>query len=408
MYQRMLERPIRDALGDTPVVLIHGPRQSGKTTLAEVVAGERGRQRLSLDRTAVLAAARSDPDGFVDGLEGPVLLDEVQRAPELFAAIKHAVDRDRTPGRFLLTGSANALVLPRLSESLAGRMEVLTLWPLAQAEIQGSTTNFVDRLFGGGPLGPAADGETDVWERVLRGGYPEAVARRSHDRRAAWFGAYIDTLLQRDIRDLANIEGVPELHSLLRLLAARSANLLNYADVTRGLSLSQSTVKRYFALLEAMFLIVRVPAWSTNQSSRVVKSAKVFVCDSGLGAAVLGADRDRLAEDGSLRGSLLETFVAGELVRLLGGARVRARVHHFRTASGAEVDLVLEGADGRVVGVEVKSGASIDRGAFRGLDALRAAARDRFHRGVVLYCGGETVPFGEGLWAVPIGALWSE
>lgn len=407
MYARLLERPIRDALGDTPVVLIHGPRQSGKTTLAEVIAGERGRQRLSLDRTPVLAAARSDPDGFVDGLGGPVLLDEVQRAPELFAAIKHSVDRDRTPGRFLLTGSANALVLPRLSESLAGRMEVRTLWPLTQAEIEGSATNFVDRLFGEGALAPGEAGEADIWDRVLRGGYPEAVSRGSAERRAAWFGAYIDTLLQRDVRDLANIEGLIELQHLLRLLAARSANLLNYADLTRGLTLSQSTVKRYFALLEAMFLIMRVPAWSTNQSSRVVKSAKVCVCDSGLCAAILGADRDRMSKDGTLRGLLLETFVAGELVRLLGSARVLARAHHFRTQAGAEVDVVLEGADGRVVGVEVKSGASIDRDAFRGLEALRDAAPDRFHRGVVLYSGSDVVPFGEGLSAAPISALWA-
>lgn len=407
MYRRYLETPLRDALADTPVVLIHGPRQSGKTTLAGAISDD-GRVKLSLDRTPVLAAARSDPDGFIDGLSGPVLLDEVQRAPELFTAIKHSVDHDRRPGRFLLTGSANALLLPKLSESLAGRMEVRTLWPLTQAEIEGCETNFVDRLFADGPLPSSAEANdsTSLWERVLRGGYPEATQRKSADRRNAWFGSYIDTLVQRDVRDLANIEGLNELPALLQLLAARSANLLNYADLTRSLSLSQTTVKRYFALLEALFLVTRFPAWSTNRTSRVVKSPKVYLTDSGLAASLLGADSTRLESDGPLRGMLLESFVAMELARLAGASKTMPRLHHFRTQNGAEVDVVLEAPDGRIVGVEVKAGASVNPDSFRGIEVLQEAASKRFHRGAVLYGGSDTVPFGDNRIAAPVKALW--
>ncbi len=406
MYTRSLETRLRSALADTPVVLIHGARQVGKTTLAQAV-GEGNREAFSLDRTPVLTAAVSDPDGFIAGLTGPVFIDEIQRAPGLFPAIKHAVDRDRTPGRFLLTGSANVLALPTLSESLAGRMEICTLWPLTQAELQGAKSNFVDVLFDDGKLRSREDGPSDLWERVLRGGYPEAVSRKQADRRQSWFESYVNTILQRDVRDLSNIDKLAEMPRLLQLLAARSSGLLNFADIANSLSLGQTTTKRYIALLEAVFLVRMLPAWTSNLSSRVIKSPKVHLLDSGLASALLGVDRKRLDSDGSLRGQLLETFVAMELVKLAGTSTARPKPHHFRTTNGREVDVVLEAADGRIVGIEVKASASIDTSAFRGIETLREASGDRMHRGIVLYGGDQVVPFGNGLWAVPISSLWA-
>ena len=406
MDDRLLAPRLRDALADPPVVLVQGARQVGKTTLAEAVGGE-DRRTLSLDRSAVLAAATSDPDGFVDGLADPVLLDEVQRAPGLFPAIKHAVDRDRVHGRFLLTGSTNVLALPMLSESLAGRMEVCTLWPLTQAELERTPGGFVDALFGPDDTILAGAPTPDLWQRVLRGGFPEAVARTSEDRRRAWFESYVDTILQRDVRDLARIEKLTEMPRLLQLLASRTSGLLNVADLARGLSSPRSTVKRYVALLEAVFLVRLIPAWTSTHAGRVTKSPKVHLLDTGLAAALLGVERERLTTDGALRGQLLETFVAMELVKLASSSAVRPRPHHFRTTSGREVDIVLEAPDGRLVGIEVKAAASIDASAFRGLDALADAAGDRLHRSVVLYGGEDAVPFGPGRWALPLCALWA-
>lgn len=407
MYARDLESKLNSALSDTPVVLIHGARQVGKTTLAQAV-GKASREVFSLDRTPVLTAATSDPDGFVDGLNGPVFIDEIQRAPGLFPAIKHAVDRDRTPGRFLLTGSANVLALPKLSESLAGRMEVCTLWPLTQAEIEGAKNCLIDSLFADGPLRTkSATTKESIWDRLLRGGYPEAVSRSQADRRQSWFESYVDTILQRDVRDLSNIDKLTEMPRLLQLLAARSSGLLNYTDLGNGLSMPQSTVKRYVALLETVFLVRMLPAWTSNLSSRVIKSPKVHLLDSGLTASLLGIDRKRLDADGSIRGHLLESFVAMELVKLAAVSTIRPKAHHFRTTSGREVDVVLEATDGRIVGVEVKASASIDPSAFRGMEALREAAGDRFHRGITLYGGDQVVPFGKGLWAMPFAELWA-
>lgn len=408
MYARHLAAGLREALADTPVVLIHGARQVGKTTLAKAVGGE-SRTHLSLDQTAVLSAAQSDPDGFVGGLQGPVFIDEVQRVPDLFRVIKHEVDQDRSPGRFLLTGSANLMALPRLSESLAGRMEICRLWPLSQAEIESSNGNLIDVLFAeGSPSIQDADASPDLWERVLRGGYPEAVERMKPERRRRWFESYTDTILQRDIRDLANIEKLSEMPLLLKLLAARSSGILKYADLASSLNLSVSSVKRYITLLEQIFIVRVVPAWTKGRSARLAKSPKVHIGDSGLAASYLGVDRARLDADGTVRGGLLETFVVLELLKLAEVAETRVGVHHFRTDSGKEVDAVLESTDGRIVGIEVKAAKAVSSSDFAGLRKLQDVAGGAFHRGVVLHNGDQVIPFGDQMFAVPITAMWAD
>lgn len=399
---------LRVALADRPVVLLHGARQTGKTTLVRSLAsGLRPARYVTFDALTALAAARGDAAGFLAGLDGPIVLDEVQRVPELFVAIKEAVDRHRTPGRFLLTGSANVLLVPRLSESLAGRMEIVPLWPFSQGETEGAVEGFIDAAFGQAPpaLGAATRGVA-LAVRVLRGGFPEAVSIRSAERRRAWFDAYLTTILGRDVRDLANIESLTELPRLLSLIAARPMALLNYAELVRSAGLAQSTLKRYFALLEAVFLVRTVRPWHANIGKRMVKTPKVLLCDTGLAAHLMGLDAARLAHDRTLFGGLLESFVAMELTKQISWSAAAPTLYHFRTHDGDEVDLVLERRSGALVGVEVKSAATVTAGDFKGLRSLAETAGRRFHRGLVLYTGTEVVPFGPRLHAVPIDALW--
>jgi predicted AAA+ superfamily ATPase len=407
MIPRHAAAPVRTALADRPVVLLHGARQTGKTTLVRAVAEESGARYVTLDDLTVLAAARSDPAGFLAGFAQPLVLDEVQRAPELLLAIKAAVDRRRTPGRFLLTGSANVLLLPRIAESLAGRMEILNLWPFSQGEIEGAVEGFLAAAFGDAPPVPGRrSASTPLTDRVLRGGYPEVLGIESAARRRAWFDAYVTSILQRDVRDLARIEGLTELPRLLALLAARPMAQLNYADLSRSAGLPQSTLKRYFALLEAVFLVKLLPPWHTNIGKRLVKTPKVLLADSGLAAHLMGIDGARLTHDRGLLGGLLESFVAMELAKQAAWSEDPPAMYHFRTHEGDEVDLVLEGRGGAVVGIEVKSAATVTAADFKGLRALAEAAGRRFRRGLVLYTGTEVVPFGAGLFALPVEALW--
>lgn len=414
MLPRAITPQLLAALSDTPVVFLAGPRQAGKSTLAQwLAAGPRPAHYLTLDDATVLSAATQDPTGFVAGLEGPVVLDEVQRAPGLYLALKAAVDRDRTPGRFLLTGSARALMLPQLAEALVGRMEVITLWPFAQGELEpgarGEEQGLVDALFGDDwPTVAEGTEKQDLLRRIVVGGYPEAVARQAPARRRAWFGSYVTTILQRDVRDLARIEGLSNLSRLLSLMAARSTGLLNYAELSRSSALAQTTLKRYLALLEATYLVQTLPAWSGNLGRRLVKSPKLLFVDTGLMAHLLGlSDEADVRPDSPTVGPLVENFVAVELLKQSGWSRTQPGLYHFRSHDGQEVDLVLENARGRLVGLEVKAGGEVSGDDFRGLRALAEQVGPRFHRGAVLYAGRETVPFGERLRAYPISGLWT-
>lgn len=408
LFERNTTPALEVALADTPVVLVVGPRQAGKTTLCRLVADRRGARFLSLDDAATLAAASADPPGFIAALDGPVLLDEIQKAPALLPAIKLAVDRNREPGRFLLTGSADVLALPRVSESLVGRMEVLTLWPLSQGELGGQREGFVDALFGAGKvaLGTTGEPRAELMERALRGGFPEAVARRDPERRRAWFRSYVTTMLERDVPNLGQIEGLTDLPRLLSVLAARSATLLNIAELSRCVGLPHTTLTRYLALLERTFLVRRIPAWAGNRARRAVKTPRVWIPDTGLLGHLAGLTPARLAEEPTAVGPLFETFVTSELTKQLAWSRTRAELFHFRTHAGREVDLVLEADDGRLVGIEVKSGATVGVADLKGLETLREIAGKRFHRGVVLYGGREAVPFRPDLWVLPVSALW--
>jgi uncharacterized protein len=407
LYPRYVQPRLAEALADSPVVLIHGPRQCGKTTLARHMGERAGYAYFNFDDPVALAAATEDPLGFVADLPERTILDEVQQAPALFTALKSAVDRRRTPGRFLLTGSANVLLLPRLADSLAGRIEILRLHPLAQAELAGRPPDFLDALFRGAfKTRTRPRLAQDLAARIVAGGYPAALARSSPRRRVAWYRDYIETLVQRDVRDLARINALDALPRLLTLAAGQTSRLLNIADLAAPFQLSRPTIRDYVTLLERVFLLETLPPWHSNRLSRLIKTAKLHLGDTGLACSLLGLDPASLAADRSLLGQLLETFVFQELRRQASWRDESIRFFHFRDKDGAEADIVLERGAREVAGIEVKAGATVTAADFRGLRKLREAAGARFLGGVVLYDGETSASFGDGLFAVPLRCLW--
>lgn len=407
LYPRFVEGRLSEALADTPVVLIHGPRQCGKTTLARTFGEAKKYGYFSFDDDVERAAAEADPVGFVGDLPERAILDEVQRVPGLFTTLKREVDRRRRPGRFILTGSANVLLVPRLADSLAGRMEILRLHPLAQCELAERPPRFLDALFAATFKTKTYERlGTDLAERIVAGGYPPALARAAHRRRATWYRDYVETIVQRDVRELARISALDVLPRLLTLTGARTAQLLNVTDLGAPFQLSRPTIRDYVTLLERIFLLEQVPPWHSNRLSRLIKTPKLHAGDTGVACALLGADAAALTRDRTLLGQLLETFVFQELRRQASWHDTRVAFHHFRDKDGGEVDIVLERGAHEVAGVEIKAAATVTSADFRGLRKLREAAPRRFTSGVVLYDGESSASFGEGLYAVPIRALW--
>ena len=406
MFKRFVERRAEEALSDTPVVLIVGPRRAGKTTLVKKM-GEAGRTYITLDDQTVLEAARSDPAGFIRGLDRAII-DEIQRAPDLLLAIKKTVDEDYRPGRFLLTGSANVLTLPRVADSLAGRMETLEMLPLARAEIEGRTPTFLERLFEGKLQKPskAIIGD-DLVHSVLLGGFPEAIARESERRRQDWARSYLTSVLTRDLRDIAEVEKLTELPKFVRLLAEHSSQLVNYSQFGASINVSHKTGQRYVGLLEQVFLIATLQPWFTNALKRIVKTPKLYFLDSGLLASTRGLTFDRVKADRGTFGALLESFVFSEVLKLTTASDLRLTPYHFRDRDMREVDIVLERDDGMIAGIEVKASATVKSGDFAGLRALAEACGDRFAFGTVLYDSTDVVPFGDRLAAAPLSCLWS-
>lgn len=407
MYPRFVKERIDEALSDTRVVLISGPRQSGKTTLAMDIAGDKT-PFLTLDDANVLRSAVDDPIGFVRGLDRAVI-DEVQRAPDLLLAIKNLVDDDRTPGRFLLTGSANLMTLPKVADSLAGRMEVIRLLPLSQAEIIGVRSNFIDRAFA--KEKPAANHlivGNDLVETVLSGGYPEAFGRKRWPRKQDWYHGYIDALVQRDVRDVAQIEQLAIMPKLLSVLAEHSGQLVNYSGVGAALNLNHVTTQKYVGIFESLYLVHTLQPWFNNRLKRLTKSPKLHFLDAGLLSAMRDVSPEMIAKDKTSFGPILETFVFSELRKIASWSDQRCSFSHYRDKDKNEVDLVLENRRGEVVGIEVKSSATVSAADFSGMRKLAEACGGKFLQGLVLYDHDQVVPFGENLFAAPLSCLWGE
>ena len=407
-YTRHVESCLKEALEDSPVVLIQGPRQCGKTTLARVVGKTEGHHYISFDDDDTRAATEADLMGFVKTLPERVILDEVQKVPEIFSSIKLAVDRDRTPGRFILTGSVSVLHVRGITDSLAGRMDIIRLHPFSQSELEGTTPGFPDALFSSefNIWRDRSDSpETVIMDKVAAGGYPVAL-QRSGERRADWYRKYIEILVERDSRDIAAIRSPEILSRLLALAAAQTASLLSVNGLSSSFKLSRNTVHDYLFLLEKMFLLEKLPAWHPNHLKRLVKTPKLHITDTGIACALMRMNAAALSANRPFYGHLLETWVLQELRRQLSGHGQPHVFSHYREKDGAEVDIVIERGATALAGVEVKASATVRDSDFRGLRRLKAAAGDRFSCGVVLYNGERNLRFGEGLYAVPLQSLW--
>ena len=439
-YPRYVEQRLAEALADSPVVLIQGPRQCGKTTLAQMLCAPASLNRrdalkvsggpspgfltaetrnyayISFDDDVARAGAEADPMGFVGDLPEKVILDEVQRLPALFTALKMEVDRNRMPGRFVLTGSADVLRIPTIQDSLAGRLEVIRLHPLAQGEIAGerslgpasdSFPDFLDALFGRGfKTRRTARLGRELCERIAAGGYPAALARPPGPRRANWYRNYLDAQTQRDVRDLARIRTLEELPRLLALSAAQTAGLFNVSKLAAPFQISRPTIQDYIVLLERVFLLERLSPWHSNRLSRLVKTPKLHLGDTGLACALLGVGAADLAADRALLGQLLVTFVFQELRRQASWHEDFFTFFHYRDRDKTEVDIVIERGTRAVAGIEIKAGATVTAADFRGLRKLKAATGNRFAGGAVVYDGEMCVGHGDGLYAVPLRLLW--
>lgn len=406
MIERKITQHILDALADTPVVFLRGARQTGKSTLVRAIAaGPCSSHYVTLDNVGVLASAGADPTGFISGLEKPVVLDEAQRLKSLFLAIKEDVDRERIPGRYLLTGSADVLLLPAIADALVGRMEVLTLWPLCTSEISGKGSNVVDALFNRTfPLKEQSPSGIDLSQAIVSGGFPEPL-KRTGRRRRAWFDSYLTTLIDRDIRSIAQIQDLHAIPRLLKLLAGRTATLHNLSEVSRTAGIPNTTLTRYMTLLKTLFLIQELPAWSSNLGKRLVKSPKLYVVDTGLACHMLDMDEKQLQNRGELTGRLFENFIVMEFFKHTAWSDAFVELFHFRSQTGQEVDLVIE-KGGEIVGIEIKFSATPSPKDFSGLKLIKKHLGKKFIRGILIYTGREIIPYDEDLHAVPVSTLF--
>ncbi|MGH8962705.1 MAG: ATP-binding protein [Jatrophihabitantaceae bacterium] len=410
LYPRAARRSVQAALADTRVVVLNGARQTGKSTLANLIVGDRADAKVRyLDDAATRAAAESDPTRFVHH-DGLLVIDEVQRVPDLLLSIKDAVDRDPRPGRFLLTGSARLVALRTIPDLLPGRSETIELWPLSQGEIDGTPDRFVDAIFEDGPelAVPASDlRREDYIARALRGGYPEAVRRVDAGRRSRFFESYTADLINRDVPQVAAIERPNDMRTLINVTAAGMAGLTVIDRVSNHTGLPASTVRRYLDTLESLFVIRRVPAWSSNLATRAVATPKMTLVDSGIAGHLVGMNLRRTRHPSAPVGPLLENFVFGELGRQLSWSSEPVRLYHYRDRDGYEVDALLERASGELVAIEVKAAETVRRQDFRGIDRLARRVGNDLVAGIVLYTGPEPFSFGDRLRALPISALWT-
>lgn len=400
---RHLDVRIKEALLDTPAILVNGPRQCGKTTLVRQYVST-DRPYFSLDDQGLLEAVRTDPIGFVRQYP-QAIIDEVQRAPGLLLALKASIDIDRRAGRYLLTGSANLMALPQIADSLAGRIDILTLLPLSNAELAGREADFLQRVqsqnWPSTPLEPECSG-SDFMRQVLAGGYPEMRQRASPSRRQAWAQAYLTTLIERDIHDIAQIDDASRLPQLLALTAGLSAQLPNMRQLGGQMGMSAKTVEKYMGVFEKMFLLSRLPAWSRHELNRLVKSPKLHFLDAGLQASLTRLTPELLTMQRQRWGATLETWVYAELRKQLSGHPQAWFLSYYRDKDKVEVDFVLESALREVIGIEVKAAATVVASDFKGLKRLKDQCGTGFISGIVLYDGDRCLPFGEGFWAVPL------
>ena len=413
MFKRNIEEKLKFLLKSAPVVLLQGARQSGKSTLVKQIASELHYHYINLDDNRYLSQAVKNPQDFIVNLETPAIIDEVQRVPEIFLPIKLVVDDNRQPGKFLLTGSAQVLTLPGLADSLTGRMQLITLYPLSQGELLGVKDTFLDYIFRRQKpeqIEKNYPSKQEIFQRALKGGFPEVIQYKSAEQRQNWFESYITTLVQRDIKELADIDKLVDIPEILVYLASRLTGLLNISDLSSTSGISQTSLHRYLALLQALFIYQPLRPWASRLSKRLSKSAKVFFNDSGLTSYLLSLTDPKFALTSPYAGSILENFVFAELSKQITWCKSSYSLSHFRTHKGIEVDFVVEKrplqAENSMIGIEIKAASSVGYDDFKGLRYLQNNFEKQFYRGIVLYCGDKIIPFGKNMWCMPVSCLW--
>ena len=404
MYTRNIAQRLSEAIKRSPIIFIKGPRQSGKTTLIQSLDGY---HFVTLDDFQFLDLALADPMRFIQQLPKPVIIDEVQRAPQLFLAIKHDIDRNRIAGRYILTGSADPLLITKVADSLAGRIEFLTLYPFSQGELHGIVDSFVDRVWTDESLINLSCEKLEpkqLHQRMITGGYP-TVQHLDQEGRLYWFRDYVSTILQKDIMDLSKIEYINDIPRLLSLCAGRVGSLVNQSELSRESGLNNMTIQRYMALLETLFMMMVQHAWSTNLTKRFIKAPKLYLVDTGLLCWLRAINLENIVSHE--KGHVLENFVVNELMRQMSWNKSFVRMYHFRSVTNEEVDIILERIDGKIVGIEVKSSSYITQKDLKGLQFLQESVPHLWHQGIVLYGGQESILVAPGIVALPISALWA-
>jgi predicted AAA+ superfamily ATPase len=401
-YPRILSKSVDIALSDTPVVVINGPRQSGKTTLVKQYTPNL--PYFTLDDDNILNAVKQDPVGFIERTD-KVIIDEIQRAPELLRAIKLSVDQNRQAGRFLLTGSTNILAMPNIGDSLAGRMEILNLLPLSLAEIQKRNKHFFKyAMKQNWPL-LSEYPQFDSISHALVGGYPEMLSRNENSRRFAWAKSYLKAIIEKDVKDISAVDKPTEMPLLLEILAQQSGQLTNFTQIGTQIQLSNKTTQKYIHVFENLFLIKSIRPWHKNTLNRLIKTPKIYFLDSGLLAAVNKITLEKVQNNPMLSGALLETWVYGELLKMIDQDEDLWNIFFYRDKDQVEVDFVLENSANQVIGIEVKASSTIFNHDFRGLRKLATVAGDNWQTGIILYKGHQCLSFGDKLWAIPFSFL---
>lgn len=408
MYTRNIFEILLRRLKSMPVLLIVGPRQSGKTTLSKAIGHALKMGYISCDNIATLASIQFDPVGFLNNQAKPLIIDEAQRAPEIFLPIKVDVDDNRNPGRYLLTGSANPLLVPKLGDGLTGRMGICNMWPLSQGEIRGIKENFLKNILENGHWKTEYPilSQHEIVEILMKGGFPNVVTAKSFEERREWCNDYLFNALQKDINDLSKIEHFSQMPSLLYAIANRIGSPLNVNSLTDLIRASEATIRRYIELLKSLFLLYSLPSWSRNIDKKLSKASKIYFSDTALLLQSMDFDEERLLKLPNVLGQVFENFVVMELVKQATWSSVPVKLHHYRTQDQKEVDIVLESPSGKVIGIEIKLSSIVRKDDLKGLMSLKEYCGTNFHKGIIFYAGDKTLPFGDSFIALPVTALW--
>ena len=407
LIERVQKDSIINALQTRRIVLLSGPRQCGKTTLAKSLGNKQMIYR-TLDDISLLQSAKSDPHGFIKRTDKTMIIDEIQRAPDLVLAIKKAVDEDTSPGQFLLTGSAHINSLPTISESLAGRVQYIRLRTISQSEIQGVLENdFLSTAFNQEFSQTKFSGDKEeILNYCFRGGYPETL-NMTQKARMRWFEDYIQALLERDLKDFSNIYRTDSLKELIKILCSWSSKFLDLSKISTFLSINQKTLRSYINVIEILFLAEYLPSWIKTDYQRISRRAKFFISDTGIVCSLLRWKFDEVLLDSDRCGKIFETFVFKELSTLMDKHEGDFNLYHYRDREDREVDFVIERDDGAILGIEVKAGSNVGKNDFKHLLWFKNnIAKDKKFVGIILYTGEFVVPFGDSLWGVPIGHIW--